>query len=69
MSHMSGTEGKACLAGSRRTESHFRIAHRPYSLAYDAEIEEQRMPILPAENEEESSEPGHSAARKKGRAR
>jgi hypothetical protein len=37
--------------------------------AYDLEIEEQLMPILPAENEEGSSEPGNSADRKKPGAR
>jgi hypothetical protein len=37
--------------------------------AYDLEIEDQLMPILPAENEEGSSEPGHSADRKKPGAR
>lgn len=37
--------------------------------AYDLEIEEQLMPILPAEFDKESSEPGHSAERKKPRAR
>jgi len=37
--------------------------------AYDLTIEEQLMPILPAEYDKESSEPGHSAERKKPRAR
>ncbi len=37
--------------------------------AYDLEIEEQLMPILPAEYEKEGSEPWHSAERKKPRTR
>jgi hypothetical protein len=36
--------------------------------AYNLEIEEQLMPILPGEYEEGSSETGHSADRKKARA-
>jgi len=37
--------------------------------AYNLTIEEQLMPILPAEYEKEGSEPGYSAERKKPRAR
>ena len=37
--------------------------------AYDLTVEEQLMPILPEESDKEGSEPGHSADRKKPRAR
>ena len=46
-----------------------RRANGDIACAYDLEVEEQLMPILPAENEEGSSEPGHSADRKKPRVR